>query len=295
VRKGSVELEVNGNGNGQAPAVVLQERRNPTRSVRVSVIVPALNEAPNLPYVLPRIPPWVYEVILVDGGSTDGTVDVARSLLPGIRVIGQDRPGKGVALQAGFEAAQGDIIVTIDADGSTDPVELPSFIGCLLAGAEFVKGSRFMQGGGTDDMGRLRRMGNRVLCELVRVSFGGRFSDLCYGYNAFWRRVLPAIDGTADGFEIETLMNVRALAAGLVVAEVPSHEAMRIHGWSNLNTFRDGSRVLRCILRERWLHRGRARPVAARRRLSNGSPIVDALSTSNNGQALLEAPVDLGN
>jgi glycosyltransferase involved in cell wall biosynthesis len=228
--------------------------------VTVSVVVPTLNEARNLPYVLPRIPAWVHEVILVDGGSRDGTVEVARGLLPDIQVIGQDRPGKGAALQAGFHASTGDVIVTIDADGSTDPAEIPLFVSCLVRGADFVKGSRFVQGGGTDDMGALRRSGNWALRGVVRATFGGRYSDLCYGYNAFWRRVLPVIDGDADGFEIETLMNIRVLVAGLRVAEVPSHEAARIHGTSNLRTFRDGYRVLRLIARERAALNARPAP-----------------------------------
>jgi glycosyltransferase involved in cell wall biosynthesis len=236
------------------------EGRDLPGDVLVSVIVPALDEARNLPYVLPRIPTSVHEVVLVDGGSLDGTVEVARLLLPGIRVVGQERPGKGAALQAGFRAATGDIIVTIDADGSTDPAEIPLFVACLLSGADFVKGSRFVQGGGTEDMGVLRRGGNWMLRTAVRVAFGGRYSDLCYGYNAFWRRVLPVIDGDADGFEIETFMNVRVLAAGMKVAEVPSHEGRRIYGLSHLSTFRDGYRVLRTIVRERSQLSVRGRP-----------------------------------
>ena len=272
----------NGNGNGhvtvETPDGVILERRDPTRRVTVTVIVPTLNEARNLPHVLPRIPVWVDEVLLVDGGSEDGTVEIAKRLVPGIRVIGQERPGKGAALQAGFRAATGDIIVTLDADGSADPVELPAFIGCLLAGADFVKGSRFMQGGGTDDMEALRKAGNWALRTLVRVTFGGRYTDLCYGYNAFWRRLAPIIDGDADGFEIETLMNIRVLAAGLKVAEVPSFEARRIHGLSNLNTWSDGYRVLRTILRERRQVQGRNGHAPVRGRLSNGSPVAAALA-----------------
>jgi len=209
-----------GRGNATAQRALEGEReivegRDLPRDVLVSVIVPALDEARNLPYVLPRIPTWVHEVVLIDGGSLDGTVEVARLLLPEIRVVGQERPGKGAALQAGFRAATGDIFVTIDADGSTDPAEIPLFVACLLSGADFVKGSRFVQGGGTDDMGVVRRGGNWMLRTAVRVAFGGRYSDLCYGYNAFWRSVLPVIDGDADGFEIETFMNVRVLAAGM--------------------------------------------------------------------------------
>lgn len=217
---------------------------------RVSVVIPAKNEAKNLPHVLPRIPAWVHEVILVDAPSTDGTVEVARQLWPGIRVVQQEGRGKGSALRSGFAAATGDIIVMLDADGSMDPGEIPAYVGQLLAGADFVKGSRFAQGGGTADMTTLRRAGNWGLTQVVRGLFGGRFSDLCYGYSAFWSRVLPQLGLTSNGFEIETEMNVRALQVGLRVAEVPSFEAERIHGASNLRTFPDGWRVLKTLGRE---------------------------------------------
>ncbi len=226
-------------------------RRGFDPGVPVSVIVPTLNEADNLPHVLPRIPDWVSEIVLVDGGSTDATIAVARDLVPEIRVVVEPRPGKGRALRTGFHMSTGDIIVTIDADGSTDPSEIGRFVAPLLADADFVKGSRFLHEGGTDDMGPIRRSGNWALTRLVRVGFGGRYSDLCYGYNAFWRHVLPFIDADADGFEIETLMNIRVLAAPLTVVEVPSYEALRIHGTSNLRTVQDGFRVLRTIIRER--------------------------------------------
>lgn len=223
--------------------------------VNVSVIIPALNEAENLPFVLPRIPQGMYEVILVDGNSTDRTVEVARELLPAVRVVYQEGRGKGAALRSGFAAATGDVIVMLDADGSTDPSEIPAFIGALLAGAEFVKGSRFLQGGGTADMPLYRRWGNGALTGLVRLMFGGNFSDLCYGYNAFWTRVVPTLALDGDGFEIETMMNIRALERGLRVAEVPSFEAPRVHGIGRLRTIPDGWRVLKTIFKERFTRR----------------------------------------
>ncbi len=218
----------------------------------ISVVIPALNEAENLRHVLPLIPAGIHEVILVDGASTDGTADVARELRPDIRFVQQQGRGKGAALRSGFAAARGDIVVMLDADGSTDPREIPAFVEALLNGADFVKGSRFLPGGGTADMEMYRKLGNMAFVYSVRLLFGGRYTDLCYGYNAFWRRVLPQLQLDGDGFEIETMMNVRALKAGLVVAEVPSFESHRIHGESNLRTIPDGLRVLRTIVRERF-------------------------------------------
>lgn len=216
----------------------------------VSVIIPALNEAENLPYVLPKVPTWVHEVILVDGHSSDNTVAVAQELWPTIRIVAQQGRGKGAALRSGFAAATGNIIVMLDADGSTNPGEIPAYVGALVAGADFAKGSRFLQGGGTADMPFYRKMGNWGFVLCVRLLFGGAYSDLCYGYNAFWRQVLPQLELDGDGFEIETMMNIRALRHKLKIAEVPSFEWPRVHGIGRLRTIPDGWRVLKTIVRE---------------------------------------------
>jgi glycosyltransferase involved in cell wall biosynthesis len=234
----------------------------------VSIVVPARNEARNLEVVLPELPS-VHEVLLVDGNSVDGTVDVARRVLPDIKVVRQTRTGKGNALTCGFLAASGDIIVMFDADGSADPAEISTFVDALTAGADFAKGSRFCAGGGSDDITIVRHMGNSGLNNFTNLLFGTGFSDLCYGYNAFWRDVVPVLDLPAidlpapeggmlwgDGFEVETMINCRVAAAGLKIVEVPSVERQRIFGDTNLRTFSDGSRVLRTILAE---HRRAAR------------------------------------
>jgi glycosyltransferase involved in cell wall biosynthesis len=231
---------------------------------RVSVVIPALNEARNLPHVLARLPLDVHEVIVVDGHSVDNTVAVAQRLRPDARIVLQTRKGKGNALACGFAAATGDIIAMVDADGSADPGEIPRFLKALTDGADFAKGTRFMTGGGSCDITRLRALGNRALVAFVNLCYGTRYTDLCYGFNAFWRRHLPVLglDATAlsppgdrrlwgDGFEVETLIHVRVAEAGLVVTEVPSFEHSRIHGVSNLNAFSDGMRVLLTILAER--------------------------------------------
>jgi glycosyltransferase involved in cell wall biosynthesis len=227
--------------------------------VRVSVVIPTLNEAENLPHVFERLPDGLHEVVMVDGRSTDGTVDVARALRPDVRILLQTGRGKGNALACGFAACTGDIIVMLDADGSTDAAEIPRFVAALHSGADFVKGSRFAQGGASADITRTRRLGNRALNSLVNSLYGTSYTDLCYGYNAFWTRCLPYMRVDCAGFEVETLINVRIAKAGLVVHEVPSYERCRIHGWSNLNTVRDGSRVLRTIAVERLSGRVRLR------------------------------------
>ncbi|MGW5434282.1 glycosyltransferase family 2 protein [Streptomyces sp. NPDC004059] len=229
----------------------------------VSVVIPAMNEAENLPYVFKRLPKWIHEVVLVDGNSTDSTVEVARELWPGIKVVPQIGKGKGDALITGFKACTGDIIVMVDADGSADGQEIVSYVSALVSGADFAKGSRFANGGGTSDITPIRKLGNWVLCAIVNAKFGARYTDLCYGYNAFWRHCLDKINLDCTGFEVETLMNIRVVKAGLKVQEIPSHEYLRIHGASNLRAARDGFRVLNVILKERSNRRAlRRRPHA---------------------------------
>lgn len=220
--------------------------------LRVSVVIAALDEEKNLPYVFARLPAGLHEVIIVDGRSRDATVEVARTLRPDVRILTQTGRGKGNALAEGFVACTGDIIVSLDADGSTDPAEIPRFVAALCNGADFVKGSRFAQGGATADMTVARALGNRALNVLVNALYGTHYTDLCYGYNAFWARHLDALNVDCAGFEIETLMTIRAAKAGLRIHEVPSYERCRISGSSNLRAIRDGWRILKVIVRERF-------------------------------------------
>jgi glycosyltransferase involved in cell wall biosynthesis len=238
----------------RVPSPDLHVVRTPTflSSVRVSVVIPTLNEAVNLPHVFDRLPDEITELIIVDGLSTDGTVEVARQLRPDVKIVNQTAKGKGNALICGFWAATGDIIVMLDADGSTDPAEIPRFVAALITGADFAKGTRFVTGGGSSDITRLRRIGNKALASVVNRAWNVNFSDLCYGYNAFWRRHLPEITPYCNGFEVETLINIRAARAKLNIVEVPSFEHDRQHGVSNLNARRDGIRVLQTIAAE-WI------------------------------------------
>jgi hypothetical protein len=216
----------------------------------VTAIIPAKNEAKSIAGVLGQLPASVTEVVLVDGRSTDGTIDVARRVRPDIRVVRERRPGKGSALRTGFQAASGDIVVMLDADGSMSPSEISRFLAFLDDGFDLVKGSRFMAGGNSTDITWLRRSGHRALLALANGLFRSKFTDLCYGYCAFHREHLDSLVLDAAGFEIETQIVLRAVHVGLRIGEVPSVELPRAHGQSNLRTFRDGIRVLRTVLSE---------------------------------------------
>lgn len=231
------------------------------RTCKVSLVIPARNETKNLPLLLPRIPAVVDEIILVDGLSTDQTVEIAKMVRSDLAIVHEQTPGKGAALRSGFEQATGDYIVMLDADCSMDPAEIPEFLKLLDDGADLVKGSRFLAGGGTADMTVLRKAGNHGLLALANMLYGSQYTDLCYGFIAFRRWLLEPMELDADGFEIEMQLIARATLLGARVAEAPSFEELRKFGNSKLNTFRDGWRVLRTMIRERL-----------RRRITTGQP-----------------------
>jgi glycosyltransferase involved in cell wall biosynthesis len=274
-----------------------------TRSPRVSVVIPTFNEAKNLPHVFALLPEDLHEVIVVDGRSVDDTIEVARSLRPDVKIVLQNRIGKGNAMACGFAAVTGDIIVMLDADGSADPREIPRFVEALTGGADFAKGTRFANGGGSSDITRVRAWGNRWLNRAANLLFGTRYTDLCYGYNAFWTRCLEvlALDASdrgqesrmwGDGFEIETIINTRVAKARLHIVEVPSYEFERRFGQSNLATWRDGGRVLRALLVERLNSHGRSQAAALRRMPVAAVRASGARPAAQVPEAVLDTPAD---
>jgi len=202
---------------------------------KVSVIICTLNEAGNLPFVLPAIPDWVDEIILVDGHSTDKTVEIAKILSPGTKVLLQTGKGKGDALKLGIDAAKGEIIVTLDADGETPPAEIERFIRPLLEGNDFTKGSRLFRRR-PRKMPVYRLAGNKVLAYTCNILYGTRFSDICCGYNAFWKKEYLKLNlsfGKNEiGCSMEQQMIVRAKKAGMKIQEVPIISEGRIAGKS---------------------------------------------------------------
>jgi len=217
----------------------------------VGVVIPAKDEEKNIAWVLSRLPAMVDEVIVVDGRSTDGTVRSTLENRPDARVVRQPGRGKGDAIRAGLLASRAEIVVLLDADGSMHPREIPRFVHMIENGFDVVKGSRFLLGGGSSDITWVRRAGNELFRVLVNVLYGMHFTDLCYGYFALRRDCLPQLLLRSEGFEIETEFTLRAIRSKLRICEVPSFEATRHTGLSQLRTFRDGARVLGTLIGDR--------------------------------------------
>jgi glycosyltransferase involved in cell wall biosynthesis len=224
--------------------------------VKISIIIPTLNEEENLPIVLREIKEFFckrkeyrYEIIVVDGYSNDATVTIAKKY--GCKIL-FDKIGKGSALRKGMKVANGDVIITMDADVSHRAVELGLLIEGIRAGFDVVMGSRFIQGGGTDDMPWYRKLGNKFFVFLVNLIWRTKYSDLCYGYRSFSKpavkKLLPLLK--CDGFGIETEISIKSSKLGLRILEVPSFEKSRHKGEGKLRTFRDGWKILKTILSE---------------------------------------------
>ena len=216
----------------------------------MSVVIPAMNEARSLPAVLRELPETVGQVVVVDGHSVDGTAEIALETRPDAVVVDQPQWGKGDALRTGFAICRGDAIVMLDADGSMSPQEIPRRSEALRSGAELSKGSRFLPTAGSDDLGLVHKLGNYGLRAVFNHLFGTKYTDLCYGYAAFWRRCLPILTIERDGFEVETELTVRSTKGGLLVCEVPSYELVRQYGQSNLRVMRDGLRIAPFLISE---------------------------------------------
>lgn len=216
----------------------------------VSIVIPTWNEEGNIGRVIPLIKKVManssYEIIIVDRHSKDKTSSIAKQL--GARVL-YDDIGKGSALIKGLENAKGKLLISMDADLSNEPKELKLLIAGIETGYDICMGSRFIIGGGSDDMPLIRKFGNKIFVLLVNFIFGANYTDLCYGYRSFKKGSLQKLSLSERGFGIETEINIKAIKKHLKVLEVPSMEKKRAEGIGKLNTFRDGYVILRTIFR----------------------------------------------
>jgi len=216
----------------------------------VSIVIPTLNEQRNIRALMGGIKKimndYDYELIVVDGNSTDGTVSIAKRF--GAIVL-KESIGKGYALRKGISAARGDIIISMDADLSNRPNELKLLIAGIEVGYDICTGSRFLTGGGSDDMPLTRRFGNKMFVHIVNILYGSHYTDMCYGYRSFGRGVLKKLDLKEDGFGIETEINIKAQKRHMKILEVPSFEKQRSKEQAKLRGFKDGYVILKTIFR----------------------------------------------
>ena len=216
----------------------------------VSIVIPTLNEVSNIKWLIPAIRKvmrgYAYEIIIVDKYSKDGTAKTARSL--GCKVVSGNLK-KGEALLRGFAESNGKILIAMDADQSHRPKELRLLIAGIETGYDMCAGSRFITGGGSEDITPLRRFGNKMFVVLGNLLYGSHYTDIAYGYNAFTRRTIQRLRLTEPGFGIETDMHTKAAKYHLKVIEIPSFEKRRKSGVGKLRSLNDGLLILRIMLK----------------------------------------------
>ena len=232
---------------------------------KVSIVIPAKNEEVTLPMVLadlekviPTLVGWETEVIVVDDRSTDRTAELAKAA--GAQVVPNWRKsGKGTALRAGFENADGDVIAMLDADYSHRAEELPLFLEAVQRkGVGLVIGSRVV--GGSEEYHHVRALGNVFLSASLGLATGRYLSDALNGFKVFKRDVFTGSKFTSANFEIEIEIIANTLRRGYTIVEVSSHERARAGGEMKSRVVRHGTRFLLRIIYEglRGVRRGSA-------------------------------------
>ena len=214
----------------------------------ISVIIPVFNEEPTVGNIIERARKSVermgfsYEILVVDDCSTDNSLEV--SLRSKVKVLSlKEHMGKGYALRLGFKKAKGDIIVTIDSDGSHSPEELPKLLEPILKNeADFIIGSRFLNKENIFQK-RVNKVGAKLLNFLVKILTKQNTSDSQSGYRAFKSSLLKKVNLKSNGYEIESEMLIKAIKRGFRTKEIPIKFEQRTYGKSKLDPLRDGAKI----------------------------------------------------
>ncbi len=220
----------------------------------ISIVIPAYNEEKSLETVITRTHStlqnlYPYEIIVVDDGSTDKTSFVANKKNV-VVVRNHKNCGKGDALKIGFCYCKGDVIVTMDADGSNQPEELPQLIRPILKDEfDVVIGSRFR---GSIENGAIKSFnlfGNKIFNLLIRILSWKQVTDSLSGFRALNRKALASLNTTSMGYEIEAEMTIELIKKGFTLGEIPIFCAKPIGRVSMLNTFQDGLKIMKTIFK----------------------------------------------
>ena len=220
----------------------------------VSVVIPVFNEEVTVGNVVTRTKKTLeqlgvsYEILVVDDGSDDRSADIAQELKA--HVLRDPHQGKGFALRSGFRQAKGELVVTLDADGSHQPEEIPLVLRYIRENkADFVVGSRFMNSGANKTkIPKVNRTGNRMFNGLIWYLTGAKISDSQSGFRAIRSSLVKRMKLGSHGYEVESEMLVKALRMDARVAETPISFDQRTVGKSKLDPIRDGTRILYAII-----------------------------------------------
>jgi glycosyltransferase involved in cell wall biosynthesis len=214
-----------------------------------TLVLPTLNEIEAVRVIIPQIKrDWVNEIVCVDGGSTDGTVEFLRA--QGLTVHSQEKRGYGSAMAFGLQQAKGDIVVEFTPDGNSIPEDIPRIIAKVNEGYDLVVGSRYLKGARSDDDDWLTALGNWLFTAVVNLLFRARFTDVLVGFRAYRRQQALTLNLDATGLSWPCQSSMRFARAGLRVTEIPANEPHRIGGERKMRPFKTGWEIVKLILRD---------------------------------------------
>src|SRR3972149_10670084 len=226
----------------------------------VTLLVPTLDEIEGMRKIMPQIQrDWCDQILVVDGGSTDGTQEDARS--EGYEVVVQRKPGIRHAYSDAFPHVRGEIVVTFSPDGNSIPELIPDLVQKIEAGYDMVIASRYASGAKSDDDDFFTAFGNWMFTRLINTLHGGNYTDAmvifrAYRTKLYWDLELDRDEGYATEkllrtvIGVEPLLSIRAAKKKLKVCEIPGSEPARIGGRRKLDIFRWGSAYVLQTLRE---------------------------------------------
>ena len=216
----------------------------------ISMVIPVIDEIDGMKMIMPQIKnEWVDEIIIIDGGSTDGTVEEAERL--GYKIIHQKTKGLGDAYNLGIEAAKSDYILFFSPDGNHIPQDIPKMIEKINQGYDLVQINRFGKTSNSEDPGPITGFGNRMFTFLVNVFFGGRLGDTLDGFKIIKKEVLLGLKiGTPCNEVWEQQICIRALKAGNSICEIEGDEPKRIGGERKMKPFATGIELSKQIIQE---------------------------------------------
>jgi glycosyltransferase involved in cell wall biosynthesis len=215
--------------------------------VTVAILLPTLNEERNIGKVIEGLKPLGAEIVVIDGLSTDRTVEIARSL--GARIILEPERGKGIAIKRAFREIDADYAIMMDADQTYPISSIPSFLQALRT-HEVVSGSRFKGIIAQGSMSFVNSVGNRIICIWASILYMRLSSDICTGMWGFSRKAYKGMEITARGFDLEANLFTEAVKKGYKVKELPILYSRR--GGASKIQISDGVRVCGFLLKERF-------------------------------------------
>lgn len=217
--------------------------------MKTTLLVPALNEINGMRSVLPRLRrEWVDEIIVVDGGSTDGSFEYAQSL--GFTTLKQKSKGMISAYWEGLAVAQGDVIIPFSPDGNSVPERIPDLILKMQEGYDMVIVSRYCQGAKSEDDDFISAFGNWMFTKLINLLFGGCYTDTLVMFRAWKREIVGTFQFKPSLAGFEPQLSIECAKRKLRVTEIPGEEPERIGGKTKKRTLAAGWAILVLIVKE---------------------------------------------